>query len=136
MRAPVSDPRGAAVNARRASSKISELQADQQTHPAAWCDPTMCGVDDRLVGDRYHVFHSPEIPLPSLDRLSDGNGNDFTQSVVVAIRQGVEQASPTMMLWSDSAGSLVGYAGFELRMTRAEFMALYLEMGRAITATT
>jgi hypothetical protein len=121
------------VTSKRAS-KTAPAQPDQQTHPVSWCDPTRCQADADMAGDRRHSFESAGIELSLLDRWMAWDGERYSQTVSVVVDQDVTAAAPTLSLYSETAGH-VRNGGFDLDMTRDEFIALHAAMGRAIEAT-
>jgi hypothetical protein len=100
------------------------------THPS-WCDPRTCDVDAPLVGDRQHHTQGEDVALSLHDR-----DESRPQFVAAFVMQSPSDAAPTLGLHSETVGidSRIG-AGFMLRMTRDEFIALHAQMGRLIEAT-
>lgn len=104
-------------------------QQDRKTHHEAWCDPTTCDADDSMYGDRKHVLQGDDIELSMYNRTSDG----FTSTVTVSVLRHVSAAAPTFNISAQPVCDDLRV--IELDMTRAEFVALHAEMGRAIEAT-
>lgn len=106
---------------------------DTQTttiHPA-WCDPRLCLADEECVIEREHVFQGEDVELSLYDRQGD-----YVQYVAVFARQRPTDAGPVIGVWSETVGNFEQPSdGFELRLTRAEAIRLWTELGSVIDAT-
>jgi hypothetical protein len=107
------------------------MTTETDTHPS-WCDSRTYDVDSPLVGDRHHHAQGGDVTLALHDR--DETGPQF---VATFAQQSPTDAAPTLGLYSDSVGNDRGVgAGFEVRMTREEFIALHAQMGRLLDSVT
>ena len=100
--------------------------AAQQTHAAAWCDPTMCQTGQWGYEDRIHLLQGEGMEMSMRDRETLADGTQVAAVVAVFVWQHVAEAGPTLGMWSE--GGARGSDAFEIKLTRAE-------MGRAIEAT-
>jgi hypothetical protein len=96
----------------------------------------MCDAEGLDVGGRIHTAHGSEVELSLHDRTREPGGYDYTQYVAPFIHQHISAVGPTLRLSSETVGiSAEAGSGFELCMTREEFITLRAEMGRMIEAT-
>jgi hypothetical protein len=102
-----------------------------------WCDPAVCEADAPLIDGGEHVYVGDPIELSLYDRTSVSRLDmDYVQQVNVFASQHVAAVAPTLGLYSESLCSGGGAeSGFEVWMTREEYVALHAAMGRLIEAT-
>jgi hypothetical protein len=102
-----------------------------------WCDPALCQAEDPLAIDRDHVYYGKPIALSLYDRTDvAGPDQDFVQSVTVFVTQHVAAPAPTFGIYSEWVGNGgASCAGFELSLTREEYVALHAAMGEVIKTT-
>ena len=93
--------------------------------------PVSAGLNEPFACDREHVLQGEDVELS----LHDRNG-DPAQWVAAFVNQGTAGGGPTIGVWSETVGTTTEPAfGFELKMTRAEAVRLWAELGRMIDAT-
>jgi hypothetical protein len=99
-------------------------------HPS-WCDPRICDIDSSIVPDRKHYTPSEDVTLSLHDR-----SEDYVQFVAPFALQSVGDLAPTLGLWSETVSIDRGIgSGFQMEMTRQDFIALWIAMGRLIDPT-